>query len=64
MEASFPDAALQPAAKRAKTCNDVNGIQVERLLKCTSMYQLLSFLLCPNAPGCETEFFACCKSDT
>ena len=56
-EASLSDATLQPAVKRAKTCNDVNGVQVERKLKFTSTHQLLSFSLCTNVIGCETRYY-------
>ena len=63
-EASLPDSTLQPADKWAKTCDDINGIPVKRVLKFISMLQLLSFSLCTNVPGCKTEFFTCRKSNT
>ena len=45
-------------------CNDLNGNPVERRLKFSSTHQLLSYSLCTNVPGCDTEFFACRESDS
>ena len=61
---SLPETILQPTAKRVKTCNNVNGLPVECVLKFTSTHQLLSFSLCTNVPGCETDFVACREGDT
>ena len=63
-EASLPVADVQPAAKRVKTCNDLDGNSVERRLKFSTVHRLLSYSLCTNVPGCVNEFFACHEGDT
>ena len=56
-EVSLPVSDVQPAAKRAKMCNDLNGNPVERVLKFSTVHQLLSDFLFANVPSCDNEFF-------
>ena len=55
---------VQPVAKRAKFCTDVNEVSVERVLKFSTTHQLLSFSLATNVPGVPGEYFACRQGDT
>ena len=60
----LPVADVQPAAKRVKTCNGLDGTPVERRLKFSTVHRLLSFSKCTNAPGCDNECFTCREGDT
>ena len=63
-EVSLLVSDVQPAAKHAKMCNDLNGNPVERRLKFSTVHQLLSYSLCTNVPGYDNEFFACHEGDS
>ena len=63
-EASLPVSDVQPAAKHAKMCDDLNGNLIERRLKFSTIDQLPSYSFCTNVPGCADEFFACREGDS
>ena len=63
-ESSLPVVVNQPAVKRAKMCEDLNGDCVACVLKFSTTHQLLSYSIATNAPGCDGEFFACRAGDT
>ena len=63
-EASLLVSDVQPAVKRVKMCNGLDGIPVERRLKFSTVHRLLSYSICTNVPGCDNEFFACREDDT
>ena len=63
-EASLPTAEIQPAAKRIKTCNDIDGKTVERRLKFLTVHRLLSYSISTNMPGCDNEIFMCREGDS
>ena len=63
-EASLPTCVEQPAVKKKKMCNGVNGESVACDLKFTSTHQLLSYSFAINFPGVEHEYFACRQGDS